>query len=726
MAFAQHPRSRPARGLQSTPSPIHSSALVSNYARPSQDQAHDWSIVFPGRVKEAPPAEPEADRFQGSQEGGSARESPSDGDADHDASPGLELTLPPLHDGTGRFVGASEPSISPGPFPAEEVPSLLSPLSPPSEIYSDSALSITDSHGDADEEVGFGSGSDFESDAIASVPSRPGRSRPRTARRGSRFSATSGVDGSVLSGRSQSRTSQRVGIDGSSFISTLPDPSVMTTSVSTSRAWSWLSGNQSLASALEEVPEVASASSSRWTLDPAASRRFKLKWRNSTGALSVISTSDSEQDLAGQAACGGDGGAETPAAEAEEHWYESDLVNSNLAQSAGLALGAGPDTVWRRPKRRHRHSATGRSSKRSNTSQSQSAAQIRGGSQASYASFGDRGVSARNGRGRNAASDGSQLSRPTRDRAALCDNNSTGNKVVRKLLKRLFDLEPEVLDTFLGNEAASRQAVVRSQPSASSSSPSIATPTLGFALERGLDAPLAMVPSPTKWPPTSESDVRSRPATRPRLLVDGREAQDDATPDAEAGDGTVTPTQSELDLTRSPLFDLTRAVRGERRPVDVTKGAGLTYEALARRRSVSSVSATNDAAAEESRSVFEPTTIEALQALVNSVMPVPMPFRILGALARSLGWSRSIWRNGGEDKAYGPRYGTDEGASDMSGLGDDRRYRYDRLLSAQQAKAWSRQYRGIQLANDQEDDTSMDVPECWRGNEHPALVGDSV
>ncbi len=112
--------------------------------------------------------------------------------------------------------------------------------------------------------------------------------------------------------------------------------------------------------------------------------------------------------------------------------------------------------------------------------------------------------------------------------------------------------------------------------------------------------------------------------------------------------------------------------------------------------------------------------MEALSAFMNTmVMPVPMPFRLLGAL---FGWS-SIWTSSSSSTQSNskPSAEDDDTASRVSE--EERKYRYERLLSAQQAKAWSRKYRGILFANVDDEEPSPDVPELWRGEEHPAIAG---
>ncbi|EPQ28108.1 uncharacterized protein PFL1_04435 [Pseudozyma flocculosa PF-1] len=211
MAFIHHPRARPARDRHSPP-PSHepTSAPRASYSKTSQDNAHDWSIVFPGRVKQTATSAHDSDEPLSDSAASATPSSPAD-PFQPDPQTGLALSLPPLHDGTGRFAGASETSASPA---ADDVVSLRSPLSPQSDIYTESVFSATDSHDDADGEVGFGSGSDFESDAIAHAD---GEEKPSATARAT------------------------------------PQESSLATSLGASRAGSWLSGNQSIASTLDHV-----------------------------------------------------------------------------------------------------------------------------------------------------------------------------------------------------------------------------------------------------------------------------------------------------------------------------------------------------------------------------------------------------------------------------------------------------------------------------------------
>ncbi|EPQ28109.1 uncharacterized protein PFL1_04436 [Pseudozyma flocculosa PF-1] len=321
------------------------------------------------------------------------------------------------------------------------------------------------------------------------------------------------------------------------------------------------------------------------------------------------------------------------------------------------------------------------------------------------------------------AGNASRRAGSTSGRSIPKEGPAASTKLVRKLLKKIFDLEPEVLDAFLSRDASVDHVDGRPRPLSTSLSSSRDLAGPGFSHERGLDAPLAHIPAPPRRAGSSSGDERQQ------MLHVGRSADDQASEDAsdEDGEGSKTPRASlhesqdwqrqDVALINSPLFDLTTAATE----------LGLTAEALSRRRTSSGGSRQSQQVADGARSMLEPTTIEALQALVNSMMPVPMPFRILGALARSLGWSRSFWGGGGQDadEAASREQAEGEAAELPAVLDDDRRYRYDRLLSVQQAKAWSRRYRGIQLANDQPEDSSIDVPECWRGDEHPALAGNS-
>lgn len=111
--------------------------------------------------------------------------------------------------------------------------------------------------------------------------------------------------------------------------------------------------------------------------------------------------------------------------------------------------------------------------------------------------------------------------------------------------------------------------------------------------------------------------------------------------------------------------------------------------------------------------------MEAISAFMNTVvMPVPMPFRLLGAI---FGWS-SIWSKRTDAPTDRSTDNDNDAEEAFRQAQEERKYRYERLLSAQQAKAWSRRYRGILFANVDEDEHTLDVPEYWRGEEHPALA----
>ncbi|GAC77482.1 hypothetical protein PANT_26c00073 [Moesziomyces antarcticus T-34] len=214
----------------------------------------------------------------------------------------------------------------------------------------------------------------------------------------------------------------------------------------------------------------------------------------------------------------------------------------------------------------------------------------------------------------------------------------------------------------------------------------------------------------TGAPRTTSRRRPSRLSLASHLSIDSDDDDDDGT----------TPSHSHLlgskacaavDPATSALFANDKRVRGEE--PDDGSGCRLTEAALLQRGSASMRGAGSPA-------LMEPTTMEALSAFVNTmVMPVPMPLRLLGAL---FGWS-GIWTSSNPANKVDR---DEEGARASGEAEEERKYRYERLLSAQQAKAWSQRYRGILFANVDDEQPSPDVPELWRGEEHPAIAAQHV
>ena len=262
--------------------------------------------------------------------------------------------------------------------------------------------------------------------------------------------------------------------------------------------------------------------------------------------------------------------------------------------------------------------------------------------------------------------------------------------MIGTILRKVFDLEPEVLDAFLHEDAErQRSGVAQQQQQQQQGKP-------GFSFEAA-EAPLACAPL---------GDA----AALAGMMLDGRSEherwQASSDGDTEVEDG-IHSVSSRLDPSTSPLFCNAKPVEGE--DTGDSSAFRLTEAALLQRGSAST---------RGTQSLMEPTTMDALSAFMNTmVMPVPMPFRLLGAL---FGWS-SIWSTSSASKQQQQRDEDEQLAS--RDAEEERRYRYERLLSAQQAKAWSRRYRGILFANVDDEEPSPDVPELWRGEEHPAIAG---
>ncbi|KAJ9475291.1 hypothetical protein PHBOTO_005368 [Pseudozyma hubeiensis] len=677
MAFVHQQPRQQRRERQDHVSESVSTAYTSAQHRQDREVPQDWSIVFPGRSREAPPSPT-------LQHASSITRRPSSlvsSSLDHsDDSDPLALTLPPLHDGTGRFLASP---LSPSSTDAASVDAALqhsgadddrlSDARHSEDVFPESVFSGTDSQLDADEELGFGSGSDFdfESDAVASShPSRSSarRGAPRTAsrRRPSKLSHVSiGSDDDDVgeAGRSQSH-SHMLG----------------------SKAWSLLGRSN----ALERVPESPSASTQLYS--SARSSRQMGRSRRPGNDLAVVFTSGSErEDNEGHDL---DRSRDTARLDADAA-FDADLAVSNLAQSAGLSHLEHSDLL-RRPKRRHRRSAAARSSKRSNTSQSLLSID--------HESRLLTGHHRHQGEGRRHA-DGAETPRSsTKASRMVQEHPSKTTRVIGTILRKVFDLEPEVLEAFLQEDAERQQRSGAPNNTAGTSS------RPGFAFEAA-EAPLACAP-------LCEAAASSSSST---MMLDGRSEHERVESSLDDQTGLEEGGSVALDLSTSPLFSNSKPVEGEE--MGDTSGLRLTEAALLQRGSVSTRRASG------SSSLMEPTTMEALSAFMNTmVMPVPMPLRLLGAL---FGWS-SIWSSSASKVGSEER---DAEASTTRAMGEqeedeaarrdaeeERRYRYERLLSAQQAKAWSRRYRGILFANVDDEEPSPDVPELWRGAEHPAIA----
>ncbi len=630
MAFVHH---QPRQQRRDRADDSHHQTHAAPHHRHERQVDQDWSIVFPGRARQAP-ASPTLDS-----------------ELTDDSNP-LALTLPPLHDGTGRFI-ASPLSPASTDLASTDAPSNytnddghLSDARHSEDIFPDSVFSGTDSQLDADEELGFGSGSDFdfESDAAASSSHHPGRSpvrratgAPRTAsrRKPSRLSHASHVS---------------IDSDDDDDDGTTPSHSHLLGS----KAWSLLARSN----ALERVEESPSASTQLYS--SAHSSRRARRAPHVAHDLPVVLTSGSERE-------------DAEAARAHDNANDdAELAISNLAQSAGLSHLDHADRL-RRPKRRHRRSAAGRSSKRSNTSQSLLSVDY------DARRFGSRG--AEHARSEHAHGADTPKSSTRASHLATAQHASKTSRVIGTILRKVFDLEPEVLDAFLHDDAERQRS--SAQPPARTT-----VPRAGFAFE-----------SPDAAPLCAEG-----------MMLDGRSEHERwHASDAETEVGETE--ADAVDPATSVLFANDKRVRGEE--PDDGSGWRLTEAALLQRGSASMRSAGPP-------SLMEPTTMEALSAFVNTmVMPVPMPLRLLGAL---FGWS-GIWTSSHPANKVDR---DEEGARASGEAEEERKYRYERLLSAQQAKAWSQRYRGILFANVDDEQPSPDVPELWRGEEHPAIAAQHV
>ncbi|CDS00300.1 uncharacterized protein SPSC_00781 [Sporisorium scitamineum] len=662
MAFVHHQPRQQRRDRQDHVVDPPSATYAIPQHRHEREVLQDWSIVFPGRSREPP--------VQVASSTHSSNLPPPSPSTDHtgDTDP-LALTLPPLHDGTGRFLASPLSPSSTG-VASFDAPlhdnnaddDRLSEARHSEDVFPESVFSGTDSQLDADEELGFGSGSDFdfESDAVAS--SHPSRS---SARRGARRAP---------SRRRPSKLSQ---------VSIGSDDDESHSHMFGSKAWS-LFGRSKV---LERVPESPSASTQLYS--SARSSRQLVRPRRTANELPVVFTSGSERE-------DDDGGQDldrfraATARHATDAAYDAGLAVSNLAESAGLSHLDHSDLL-RRPKRRHRRSAAGRSSKRSNTSQSLLSIDYESRllTAQHHAAHSRRHVD-----GAETPKSSSQASRMVQE------HPSKTSRVIGSILRKVFDLEPDVLDAFLHEDAERQQRSGVQQHHAT------VAPRPGFAFEAA-DTPLASVPL---------GDAATTLAVG-GMMLDGTGEQElwqaSSVGETETDDQVLA--AAVLDPATSPLFSNSKPVEGEE--TADSSGWRLTEAALLQRGSVSTRRASG------SPSLTEPTTMEALSAFMNTmVMPVPMPLRLLGAL---LGWS-SIWTSKTHSNEHNPAEIAAAAVEEEQASRDaeeERKYRYERLLSAQQAKAWSRRYRGILFANVDDEEPSPDVPELWRGEEHPAIAG---
>ncbi|PWN46834.1 hypothetical protein IE53DRAFT_391012 [Violaceomyces palustris] len=762
----------------------------SHHDRLARSNSQDWSLVFPGRVRddEARSAASSLDTFESEQA---------------DAT----FTLPPLHDGTGRFgATSSERSLS---VTHSDVSSRsrLSPLprgSPGSEGYSDGLFSPTDVEADADEEEGYGTESSyFDSDDMRSVRSQS-ELRPRAVaeRRRSRGVHQDHDRGSVGNSRT---TASLQGLGASAFFERDPDMAVRSSST-----WSFVRGShfRSQRAGAQQPASSAGGASSRLgaSLTSRVTRRRRQNQHplDSVTNLPVVFTSDSDE--AGSFS-GCDGGERVSRAaeeeavvdegEEEERSFELDLAHTHLAQSAGLAPSISAAQA-RRPKRRHRHSAAGRSSKRSNTSQS---AVERGSNMPTAASEGglrSGGHHVEDSRQQERFRSPDARSKGVGSMAhASPSRGSRSTRLVGSLLRKVFDLEPDVLDAFLygmgtsvdrGEEAGSDSASRRSRmlsalddkendrltPLGAARGPRPLVPQIGFLDEREVV---------TKVREASLDRLRrSRhsaiPGRRFRMLIDGREVEDveeeaelelELDVEEDEGDATEREEDSRYPASHhgrvdsrpmkgvSPLIDLSSRVKGEddfdaelaliqaqvrNRRMVTSRGESLA-KALARRDRKGKKASKEQ---ETPSSVMEPTTMEALQALVGGSIPIPMPFRLLGVLARSLGWwgrSSSSVVGGGSDmhsshqetdhphhhhhhhhhqiqqhdhsvmaSAVSSSSSSSASNDTIEGGGDSKKGNQRRMS-----------YIAHRYLTQGPEGIEEEIPELWRGDSHPALSG---
>lgn len=628
MAFVHHQPRQQRRDRRDHPS----AAPHHRHHRQEREPPQDWSIVFPGRARQ-PPTSPTVQL--------TSPTTPTTDQTD-DTGP-LALTLTPLHDGTGRFLASplSPASTDAALHLSGADDDQLSEQARHSEhLFPESVFSGTDSQIDADEELGFGSGSDFdfESDALASShPSRSsaGRGAPRSASR-RRPSKPSDVS---------------IGSDDDHLV----HPAQSHSSMLGSKAWSLLGRSY----ALERLLESPSRSTQLYS--SVQSSRHLGQSRRMANDLPLAFTSRSERQDNRDAA---------PLDRSSLNADEADLAASNLAQSAGLSH-LHHSHLPRRPKRRHRRSAAGRSSKRSNTSQSLLSIDYE-----SRLLNPRAGAGATQGRLDTNAAQTPHSSATQASRMAQ-EHPSKTTRMIGTILRKVFHLEPEVLDAFLHDEQHHHQQQQQQQRQ----SP-------GFAF----DSP--------------ETPIVSAPLGE-GMMLDGRSENERYSAASATASDTEVEHLATLDPAASPLFSNAKPVSGEQ--VNSSSLLRLTEAALLQRTRPNAASP----------GIMEPTTMEALSAFMNTiVMPVPMPFRLLGAL---FGWS-NLWHSSSSQKGTQQRQENGERAEREAE--EEKKYRYERLLSAQQAKAWSRRYRGILFANVDDEQPSPDLPQLWRGEEHPAIAGD--
>ncbi|SOV05493.1 uncharacterized protein UDID_07592 [Ustilago sp. UG-2017a] len=626
MAFVHHQPRQQRRDRRDHPS----AAPHHRHHRQEQEPPQDWSIVFPGRARQ-PPTSPTVQLT-------SPTTSPTTPTTDQTDDTGpLALTFPPLHDGTGRFLASplSPASTDAALHLSGADDDQLSEQARHSEhLFPESVFSGTDSQIDADEELGFGSGSDFdfESDALASShPSRSsaGRGAPRSASR-PRPSKPSDVS---------------IGSDDDHLV----HPAQSHSSMLGSKAWSLLGRSY----ALERLLESPSRSTQLYS--SVRSSRHLGQSRRMANDLPLAFTSRSERQDNRDAA---------PLDRSSLNADEADLAASNLAQSAGLSH-LHHSHLPRRPKRRHRRSAAGRSSKRSNTSQNLLSID-----------YESRLLNPRAGAGATQGRLDTDAAQTPHSSATQASTTKT-TRMIGTILRKVFHLEPEVLDAFLHDEQHHHQQQQQQQRQ----SP-------GFAF----DSP--------------ETPIVSAPLGE-GMMLDGRSENERYSAASATASDTEVEHLATLDPAASPLFSNAKPVSGEQ--VNSSSLLRLTEAALLQRTRPNAASP----------GIMEPTTMEALSAFMNTiVMPVPMPFRLLGAL---FGWS-NLWHSSSSQKGTQQRQENGERAEREAE--EERKYRYERLLSAQQAKAWSRRYRGILFANVDDEQPSPDLPQLWRGEEHPAIAGD--
>lgn len=233
----------------------------------------DWSIVFPGRSRHLGEATRSAQQH-GIPSSSDASDAASPFSVPDDGDEELELTLPPLHDGTGRFTRPSSPFYAADDEQeAHASPlSLQQPLGPPSDSLTLDSFS--------DDEL------DFDAAEVASS---------------ALFSESESGTGAVRHANStisaaQLRRSSRLSHRGSATLA--------------SSSWSWMSAAQSQHAR------------------PGVVRRLSAQRRESWAVLPVVLTSDSEGEEDEQAA--------QARRDKDDAAFEEALGSAHFAQSAGL------------------------------------------------------------------------------------------------------------------------------------------------------------------------------------------------------------------------------------------------------------------------------------------------------------------------------------------------------------------------------------------------------